>query len=228
LGPQKTITSKETKKSASMTSKDQGSLKLTIESDEKTQAHIILGFESFPISDERLPAFLIANHILGSTMSSRLFTEIREVRGLAYTTYSTNSSLRNTGYTFLYAGVQPNGVLETLSVFNNELEKISNVKVPKDEFDQNRSHILGQIRLSHESTSFSANWLAIQRIRRGTLTAPQDIMQQIQNVSQDDILNASQKIFHNPKRNIVIVGAVDPKFQLPNDFEYYRRRGNST
>ncbi|MHA2406941.1 MAG: M16 family metallopeptidase [Candidatus Ranarchaeia archaeon] len=203
-------------------------LEISIESDEKTQAHIVLGIRAFPILDERLPALLLASHILGATMSSRLFTEIREIRGLAYTTYSTVSSYNDTGYAILYAGVRPDGISETISVFNGELEKIGMTKVPKEEFVQNRSHILGQIRLAHESPSFTANWLVINNIRRGCLTDPKEIRRQIENVTQEDILNVCKQIFLIHPRNITVVGAVDPTFQLPqNLLDDYENRGKN-
>ncbi|MHA2059638.1 MAG: M16 family metallopeptidase [Candidatus Ranarchaeia archaeon] len=204
-------------------------LAVSIENDEKTQAHIVLGLHTFPILDKRLPALLMASHVLGATMSSRLFTEIREIRGLAYTTYSTISSYQDTGYAILYAGVRPDGIVEALSVFNEELEKLSKVKIPKEEFNQNRSHILGQIRLAHESPAYTANWLVIQRLRRGALTDPKEIRQQIENVTQADILKVCQQLFLTHPRNITIVGAVDPTLQLPQLLlEDYKTRGKPT
>jgi predicted Zn-dependent peptidase len=208
---------------------NQKPLAVSIENDEKTQAHIVLGIHTFPVLDERLPALLMASHVLGATMSSRLFTEIREIRGLAYTTYSTTSSYQDTGYAILYAGVRPDGIVETLSVFNDELEKISKVKIPKKEFNQNRSHILGQIRLAHESPAYTANWLVIQRLRRGVLTDPREIRQQIEDLTQEDVLNVCQQLFLTHPRMITIVGAVDPTLQLPQSLlEDYKARGKAT
>ncbi len=197
------------------TSKVDQNVNMKIEPDEKTQAHIALGLRSYKITDEHLPALIVATHLLGGTMSSRLFTEIREVRGLAYTTFSEVSSYRDTGYAFLYAGVRPDGVSEAVRVFGEQLKKLATVQIAKTELNQTRAHILGQLRLAYESPAYAANWLARQEIKRGVHFTSTHLIEQIKTVTPSNILEACRESLDFHRSYLALVGAIDPNFQLP-------------
>ena len=180
--------------------------------DEKTQGHVILGIHSVSVTHPDYLSLVLLSHLLGGTMSSRLFTEIREIRGLAYTTFSNIVGLQDTGYMILYAGVRPDGLAESLQVFQDQLSVLTKDVVPIPELEQNRTHLLGQLRLAYELTDRASNWLIIQRIRRGRQYSIEDIKRDLAQVTAQDILRVSKTLVTTNRCNLTIVGAI------PSDF----------
>ena len=88
------------------------------------QAHVVLGLRSVPALDPDRDALTVVNQALGGGMASRLFQEVREQRGLAYSVYSYRAAFDDTGYLAIYAGTAPERVQETLEVIETELDRL--------------------------------------------------------------------------------------------------------
>jgi predicted Zn-dependent peptidase len=126
--------------------------KVTIRNRPTEQAHVVLGTEGLRRDDERRYTQYVLNSILGGGMSSRLFQEIREERGLAYSTYSYHSSYQDAGYLGAYAGTTPAKVDELLKVLRDELDRLPET-IEAHEVERAKGNVKGGIVLGLEDTS---------------------------------------------------------------------------
>ncbi|MFC4404530.1 M16 family metallopeptidase [Gracilibacillus xinjiangensis] len=127
-----------------------GSLK---KSKETEQAHVCLGFEGISITDKYIYPFMLVNNILGGSMSSRLFQEIREKHGMAYSIYSYHSAFIDTGILTIYAGTSPNQLDDVQQLINQILYDIKKFGIKKKEFQNSKEQLKGLYLLSLESTN---------------------------------------------------------------------------
>ncbi|KAB8138785.1 insulinase family protein [Gracilibacillus oryzae] len=127
-----------------------GSLK---KSKETEQGHLCLGFEGVGITDKDIYPYMIVNNILGGSMSSRLFQEIRENRGMAYSIFSHHSSFKDTGMLTIYAGTSPNQLEEVQHLINQSLDDMKKNGITKKEFHNSKEQMKGLYLLSLESTN---------------------------------------------------------------------------
>jgi predicted Zn-dependent peptidase len=124
------------------------------------QVHICLGMPGVSQVDEKRFASHLLNVILGSSMSSRLFQEVREKRGLAYSVYSFTNSHEDTGLLGVYAGVGPENVQETLKVVMDQLRILASELIPETELSAAKEYLKGSMYLNAESTDSRMNRLA--------------------------------------------------------------------
>ncbi len=151
------------------------------------QVHLCLGFRGCSHKDpDRFPCHVL-NVILGSSMSSRLFQEVREKRGLAYSVYSFVNAHEDTGVMGVYAAVAPDRVLETLKVIGHEMEKIAHQSVTETELNAAKEYLKGSMYLNAESTDSRMNRLAKNEIVFERYVPFEEIESQIMDVSVDDV-----------------------------------------
>jgi predicted Zn-dependent peptidase len=128
------------------------------------QAHICLGTAGLARNDPRRFAMGVVNDAIGGGMSSRLFQEIREKRGLVYSVFSYHSMFAQTGAFVIYAGTAPSRAHEVLGLITKELESVAEKGVTDEELDRARSHMKGSMVLSLEETSALMSRLAKSKI----------------------------------------------------------------
>ncbi len=114
------------------------------------QAHLVFGTTALKRDDERRHAFLVADHILGGGMSSRLFREIREQRGLAYSVHSFRMPFADTGAAAVYVGTTPSQAPQVLKLVRTELDKMMENGLTDDELQRSKGHLQGSLALSLE------------------------------------------------------------------------------
>ncbi|MDR3037449.1 MAG: insulinase family protein, partial [Coriobacteriales bacterium] len=117
------------------------------------QAHIVYGMPGLPLGDDDRFAGSLLDAALGGGMSSRLFQEVREKRGLAYAVYSTTMPFNNSGQFIVYAGTRPSNIEEVLSIVHRELRGVVEAGLTAEELERVREYLIGHIVLSQESTS---------------------------------------------------------------------------
>src|SRR6185295_8724461 len=120
---------------------------------ETEQYHICLGGPGIKRDDDRRFALSALDAVLGGSTSSRLFQEVREKRGLAYSIYSWASHYRDTGQVGIYVGTRQDNVGEAMSVIGAELDRLQSDAVTEEELARSREHVKGRVVLSMESTS---------------------------------------------------------------------------
>jgi predicted Zn-dependent peptidase len=123
------------------------------------QAHICLANKGYEIGNENTHALAIINNILGGSMSSRLFQEIREERGLAYSIYSYHSAYIDNGMYVSYIGTSPKHVEQALQVIDNVYKQVYNTGITKEELHKAKEQLKGMLMLSLESTTSRMNRL---------------------------------------------------------------------
>ena len=128
-------------------------------------------------------------------MSSRLFQEVREKRGLVYTINSFNQALKHTGVFGVYAGTTPKELQELLPVVAEEIKKMQNDYVTDIELQRAKTQIKASLLMSLESSSATAEIIARQMLLFNRVIPTEEIVAKIENVTKDDVLNLAQKIF---------------------------------
>ncbi|HID98311.1 MAG TPA: insulinase family protein [Thermodesulfobacteriaceae bacterium] len=151
------------------------------------QIHTIMGFPGISASDPRRYAALLLNVILGGSMSSRLFQEVREKRGLAYSIYSFLTSYEDTGMLGIYAGVSPDQVCKVTGLMYSELLKIAHKSVDARELDAARSHVKGSLFLSAENSDSRMTRLARNEISLGKFLTFDHVIEALDSVTPDHI-----------------------------------------
>ena len=159
------------------------------------QAQVLLGFPGFKrVCDDYYKAAIMST-ILGGNMSSRLFQEIREKRGLVYTVYSFSSSYTQSGIVGIYAGLNQDDIKTYIPVVANEIKKITQEKVTDKELDRVKVQFKAGIMMATESSSSVAEMLARQYLRFNRHIPMEEIISQIESINKDDVLDVAQRIF---------------------------------
>lgn len=153
----------------------------------------------------------IAAIILGGNMSSRLFTEVREKRGLAYYVRTEIGEYTDSGYLVSQAGVDNKRVDEAVEVIINEYKKIKKDGISERELIKAKDFIKGKMALNLESSDEVASFLAGQEILKNKIELPEEILHQINKVTIDEVNNLAKDIFQPQKLNLALIGPFKDK-----------------
>jgi predicted Zn-dependent peptidase len=170
------------------------------------QVHVCLGGKGpHSLSDLRF-AGAILNTILGGNMSSRLFQEIREKRGLAYSVYSFLSTYMDTGLLGVYAGTNPLEVNHLLGVINTEIKKIQNGEISASDLAASQEHLIGGILLGAESTDNRMIRNARNEYVFGRFLSDGELIANLEKVTIDDVVTISRDIFTSDEVSLATLG----------------------
>ena len=173
------------------------------------QAQLMLGFPGFMYQDKRNIPELVMSTILGGSMSSRLFIQIRERRGLAYMVRSGSQNFRDTGYVFVRAGLEAKNIQKAIAVIKNESEKIVEKGVTKKELEDAKTHIRGSLTLSLEDSSAQAHWYAQQIMFQSEIKTPEEELTLVEKVTNEDIRRVARQIFKWDEMRVAVIGDVE-------------------
>lgn len=178
------------------------------------QAHVAVATWAFDRNHPDRYAVTLLNTILGDGMSSRLFQEIREKRGMAYTVSTFGSALEDCGYLGCYAAVEPKNAVATLRAMLDEWGRLAAEPVPETELSKAKELIKGGLLLSMEDTHSIAGWYGRQEALRQTILTVDDVTAQIDAVTVEDIQRVARMLFRNDWLNLAVVGPfkADGKF----------------
>ncbi len=178
-----------------------------------SEVHICSGFQGIQNNSPERYAMLIINTILGSGVSSRLFQEVREKRGLVYSIHSFLSSYHDTGCFGVYAGAGEKRYREVVDLIIKESCALKD-SLSSDELQRAKNQLKGNILLAIESTSARMNSLAKQEIYYGRHFTPEEIIREIEDVSLNEIKALSERVFNRDKMAITLLGPVEENFAL--------------
>jgi predicted Zn-dependent peptidase len=181
--------------------------RIKIEYREIEQSHICLAFPGYSLLNPDRFAIDILNIILGDGMSSRLFVELREKRGLAYEVGSSVDHYKDTGNIIVHAGVDPHQVKNALSAMWEQLALIR-TDVSETELLRAKELIKGRLFLAMENTRSVANWLGAQEVLLGEILTVDEITALVDLVTINDLRRVAQEIIVDNKINLAIVGPV--------------------
>ena len=170
------------------------------------QAHIIKGWLLPTYGEPDYPAIVLLNIILGSCgLSSRLFLELRDKKGLAYVVRSSYETFKYAGNFMIYIATAPTNIDTCLSGFDEEIQKIKNYPVSEEELENAKTNIVGKYEFLEETNIQQACSYAKFDVLGLGYNYTENIKQQVQSVSADDILKCAQKYFADDKYVLSII-----------------------
>ena len=179
------------------------------------QAHVILGVPSYPIGHPDRYALQLVATVLGGGMSSRLFTEVRERRGLAYYVFGVNHSYTDAGSLYSQAGVDINRIDEALTTISGELKGMAAETVPADELEKARSFAKGRFVLQLESPQGLIMFGLRKEVLERTAPDPDEVLAGISAVTAEDVRRVAQDVIANDRLRLAVIGPFDD----PDRFE---------
>jgi predicted Zn-dependent peptidase len=184
-------------------------LKLRMHQKDLEQVQMLIGVPGLPKSDPRRYAAFVLNTALGDGMSSRLFQEIREKRGLAYSVSSFLASFQKAGYLAVYGGLGAESVIEALDVVRDEFRSLKDSGLGDDELARAKSQIKGSMLLSLESSGSRMSRMAINDLYYGRQITPGEVAGAISAVCHDDVRSVAQDLFAIEEMAVTLLGDVD-------------------
>jgi len=170
------------------------------------QAHLVFGGEALTRGDERRFAFGLLNHILGAGMSSRLFREIREERGLAYAVYSFRMPYADSGAYGIYVGTTPRQASQVLELIRQGLAGLISGGVTSDELERAKGNMKGSLALSMEETNSRMIRLGRHELTEVRHLSLDETVAAIEGVTCDEVHEVAREVFSSPR----VLGAVGP------------------
>jgi len=184
--------------------------RVELKTKETEQAHLVFGGEALTRGDGRRFAFGLLNHILGAGMSSRLFREIREERGLAYAVYSFRMPYADSGAYGIYVGTTPHQVAQVLDLIRQALGRLADEGVAPDELERAKGNMKGSLALSMEETNSRMIRLGRHELTGVGHLSLDETVAAIEGVTAEEVHRVAQEVFSSPR----VLGAVGP-FEVP-------------
>ena len=170
------------------------------------QAHLSLGVRAFPLGHKDEFALKVLSVILGGSMSSRLFLELRERRGLAYYINTASELYTDSGYLTTQAGVPVGKLPQAVKIILKEYRKLKNDLVNKKELQRVKDLIKGRSVIQLEASDSVAGWYGRQAILRNHVLPPEHYFKKISAVTAHDVRRVAQEIFVNQGLNLAVIG----------------------
>ncbi|WNM58417.1 M16 family metallopeptidase [Candidatus Nitrospira allomarina] len=178
------------------------------------QVHVCVGFKGLPVGHPDRYAAHVLSTILGGGVSSRLFQEIREKRGLAYTIYSHLSGFLDGGTLTVYAATRPNEMAAVVDRICQETRKLCRREVASNELERTKTQLKGSLMLGLEGTYGRMNKLAKDEMYQGRHVTLQEMVKAIDRISPEQIRHLSQKLFDLQQFVVTALGPI-PKRGIP-------------
>jgi predicted Zn-dependent peptidase len=176
---------------------------------ELEQSHIVFGTEALPQHHPERYAGYALNTTLGGSMSSRLFQNVREKRGLAYSVFSGLSAYQDAGALSIYAGCANDAVAELIDVVVAEIRQMKAGGLDPIELRRAKDHLKGSLMLGLESTSSRMSHLARQEMYRDSTFGLDEMLAAIEKVTAADVLRLADRFFTNGSLAVTVLGNVN-------------------
>lgn len=186
-------------------SQSQPRIEIKYKSTEQTQ--LCLGWPAYHYLHPDIEALTVLNVILGANMSSRLFINIRERRGLCYFIKSDFNPYEDTGSFIIQAGLAAPRLEESITLILKEIKKIKQEKVLASELQKAKDYLRGRAILNLEDSSSVADWYASQELLTNKIETPVEKLRQIDQVSSNDVKRVAADIFKLNQTNLALIGS---------------------
>jgi predicted Zn-dependent peptidase len=173
------------------------------------QAHLILGVRGYPLEHPNRYALQLLAVVLGGGMSSRLFTEVRERRGLGYYVHAGNTAYTDVGTFYSSAGVDVSRVDEAITTILGELQKIAAEPVPADELEKARGYAKGRFVLRLESPQGTIQYGLRKEVLEGEIEEPDELLRRLDEVTVEDVQRVAKDLFEGTRLYLALVGPFD-------------------
>lgn len=185
---------------------DPATSRAVLKEKETEQVHLVVGVKGLPNEHPEIYPLHLLNTVLGGSTSSRLFQEIREERGLAYSVYSYQSSFRDAGNFAVYAGVSTDAVTEVMDLIMDQLHTVGEEGIPVEELTEAKEQLKGQIMLGLESTSGRMNRLGRGELSLGRVLSPDEIMSRVDAVTPEQVKALAGRLLLREPFTLAAVG----------------------
>jgi len=185
--------------------------RINILSKNTEQAHLCIAYPAFHRLHPLKYAQSVLNVIIAGNMSSRLFDEVREKRGLAYHISSSVVSLMDTGAVFIKVGTDNSKVEKTVDVILKQLGSMHKGKISKKEFSQAKKFLLGQVTLNLEDTMEAMLFLGERKTTSGEMELPNEIKEKIKRVTIDEVKQCAARIISPRRLNVALISSISEK-----------------
>jgi predicted Zn-dependent peptidase len=182
---------------------------------ELEQVHLCVGAPSYPLPHEKRFACYILNTVLGGGMSSRLFQNIREKRGLAYAVFSGLSSFRDAGCMSVYAGTALENARQVLGLILDEFRQLKSEAISDQELQHAKDYLKGNLLLSLETTGSRMSNVARQEMYFGRYISLDETSQRVDEVTSAEVLEVAREFFQTDRLAVTFLGPI-------NDFRFTR------
>jgi predicted Zn-dependent peptidase len=183
--------------------------RIIIRNKELEQSHVCLGTSSYQQDHEDRYSSYVLNTVLGGSMSSRLFQNVREKRGLAYAVFSGLSAYRDAGSMTIYAGCANSAIGELIDVVVVELKRIKDELLPESELRRAKDHLKGSLMLNLESTSSRMSHLARQEIYFDRQFGLDETLEGVERVTLDDVQRVARDLLRDGALAATVLGSVN-------------------
>ena len=173
------------------------------------QAQICIGVPSYPLTHPDRYALQLLGTVLGTGMSSRLFLEVRERRGLAYYIYGLNSAYTDAGTLYAQGGVDINRVDEAINVIVEEFRKMADEIVPSDELEKARALAKGRFVLQTESPNGLILFGLRREVLEGHAAEPEELLAALDAVTAEDVQRVAQDVIATQGMRLAVIGPFD-------------------
>ncbi len=195
---------------------DQESARVLLRKKEAQQVNLSLGVRAYQFGHADEYAAKVLSVLLGGSMSSRMFSEVRERRGLAYYVRTNYEAFTDCGYLTTQAGV-PNGKQdEAIEVILSQYKKIRDEGVPEEELQRTKDLIRGRSVIRLESSDDMANWYGKQAALKDAVRTPEQFFSEVDKVSCEDIKRIAKDIFKDKGLNLALIGPYDDSDRFRN------------
>jgi predicted Zn-dependent peptidase len=178
---------------------------LCVATKDTEQAHICLGTIGLPATSEHRFAISVLDAVLGGGMASRLFQEIREKRGLAYSVYSYHAQFRDTGSMTVYAGTRPDNTAQVIGLVRDEIARVLESGITAEELDRAREALKGSLVLGLENTNSRMVRLGRSEVGGVEILSIDDLIARFEAITLDEVLNVARLTLGGP-RTLAVVG----------------------
>jgi predicted Zn-dependent peptidase len=180
--------------------------RVRVHTKQSDQAHICLGVRSRPLVDPDRYVLMVLSTVLGGGMSSRLFTEVRERRGLAYYVFATNHAYTDAGSLYTQAGVDIDRIDEAVGTVAAELGKIAAETVPEDELRKAKNFSKGRFVLQIESPHGLIMFGLRREVLEGSASEPEEVLAGIEAVTAEDVRRVAQELIAGEALRLAVIG----------------------
>jgi predicted Zn-dependent peptidase len=186
-----------------------GGARVKLRTKQSDQAHVCLGARSYPLEHPDRYALQLLATVLGGGMSSRLFTEVRERRGLAYYVFGANHSYTDAGSLYSQAGVDINRIDEAVETIVRELRRVAEEPVPADELEKARSFAKGRFVLQLESPQGLIMFGLRREVLEGRAVEPDEVLAGLDAVTAEDLRRVAGDVVGSDGLNLALIGPFD-------------------
>jgi predicted Zn-dependent peptidase len=170
------------------------------------QTQMVVGVRAYDMHHKDRAVLSVLATLLGGGMSSRMFMEVRERRGLAYSVHTSADTFTDTGYLATQCGVEHENLEKALAVVMDEYRKITQELVGKEELQKAKESIKGRMALGLEGSDDIVEYLVGQEVLKGEITLPKEKVKMIVAVTAADVQRVARDIFRNKKLNLAVIG----------------------